>query len=120
MDSGLQMNTSEHLDRLKGELDQMDTMVRRGLELIQPALILAPESLLVTQLFRDLNTIGFFVIDSRQRIEQISTLLIPSTLRDEDLEDLSDLSESLSDLLSRIWETKVRLEQIVIRWEDQT
>lgn len=114
---GGRMEISELIYRLNQELDQLETSIYNGFELIQPILKLAPENRLLIQVYAYLNTMFFFTTDARQRIGQATQLLDQSSVSPA---QIRDLGENLSELLGRILEAKIGVDRLVNRWENLT
>ncbi len=108
------MEIAELLSRLNQELDQVEKSVSSGLELINPALSLAPGNSLLIQVYAYLNTMAFFTQDARRRVGQATQLVDQSNIPPEELQNLG---EDLSELLGRVLEAKIIVDQIISRWE---
>jgi hypothetical protein len=102
------------IERLNTELDYIREQTQHGLAILRPLIDRFPNNNLVVQFYSYLNN-SLFVVDVYQRRMQfIVELLQQETLS---VEEIQFTGEELSDLLGRILESKISLENIIRRLE---
>jgi hypothetical protein len=102
------------IERLNTELDYLREQTQHGLGILRPLIDQFPNNNLVVQFYGYLNNSLFMVDVYQRRIQFIVELLQQETLS---VEEIQSTGEELSDLLGRILESKIGLENIIHRLE---
>lgn len=102
------------IDRIKGELAEIEQEATRGMNLIRPLLALFPNNDILVSLFGSLNNSLFLVEIYKRRTETIAELMLPENVA---IEIIQNAGEELGDLLGRALESKIGLRIIMERLE---
>lgn len=102
------------IDRLNGELRQIEQEATRGMNLIRPLLEFFPNNDTLVSFFASLNNSLFLVEIYKRRLDSIVELLLPENVAEEIVQNAG---EELGDLLGRALETKIGLGKIIERLE---
>ena len=102
------------IEKLNTELNYIQQQTQHGLAKLRPLLDRFPNNNLLVQFYGYLNN-SLFVVDVYQRrIQFILELLQQESLP---LDAIQSIGEELSDLLGRVLESKIGLENLIIRLE---
>ena len=102
------------IERLNLELDYIQEQTQTGLSILRPLLDRFPNNNLLVQFYAYLNNSLFLVDVYKRRVQIIVELLQQKTLSSEEIQSIG---EDLSDLVGRIVESKIGLENIIRRLE---
>jgi len=102
------------IDRINGELAEIEQEATRGMNLLRPLLALFPNNDILVSFFGSLNNSLFLVEIYKRRTKAIAELLLPENV---DIEIVQNAGEELGDLLGRALESKIGLGKIIDRLE---
>lgn len=98
------------VDRLNQELDRIEARATKGLELVRVLLTRFPNNAALIQYFAYFNAALPFVKTSNRQIQIVVEAVRPT---DIPLEIVRERGENLSNLLGKVLETKIRVEEFV-------
>ncbi|MDB9516720.1 hypothetical protein PN466_07150 [Roseofilum reptotaenium CS-1145] len=101
------------INRLNAELDRIEAQGTEGLRLLRPIMSSFPDNTILIQQFAYLNTILFFVQSSRKQIKDNVALIADTTVSEERIQECG---ETVSNLLGKVIEVKLKVETIVNHW----
>lgn len=103
------------IEQLNQELNLIEQEAQQGLELVRSQLERFPDNYILVQLFGILNNYVLFVEISRRRIAY-DTLILQSARITE--EQIQNAGEDLAELLGRIIDSKIAVNQVKTRLEN--
>ncbi len=112
----LPSNLNALVEQLNKELNDLDPELSQAIELIRERITLFPDNISSIQLFAILNNYALFVENTRRRIQEtLQYLSANESLSDQNFQEAG---EDLSELLGRILEAKIIVNNIKIRLEN--
>lgn len=100
----------ELVNRPNQELDQTEARATKGLELVRDLLARFPNNVALIQYFAYLNTALLFIETSKSHIQSVVEAVRPT---DISLTIIFECGENLSNLLGKVLETKLRVEEFI-------
>ena len=100
------------IERLNFELDYIQEQTQNGLSILRPLIDRFPNNNLLVQFYAYLNNSLFLVDIYKRRVQIVIELLQQKPLSSEEIQSIG---EELSDLVGRIVESKIGLENIILR-----